>query len=814
MTEPARTFYSNRDENGEQKRSDRFARIKQALLTSPIHLCIERAHLVTDYFRHHDRPSEPMIVRKAGALAHILSEKSAKIFPDELIVGNVGAFRKSAIIQPELSGVFVNQEILWIGRRKTTPFQISWRDRFTLIFRIIPYWLFRNMVVRAFLPTRETREARGLTRRPKRLLRYVTEQLSPAYYLINVAAGIGHFIPNYEKIIKKGVTGCLAELEGRDDPFSRAARIACRGLVSFSRNLADEADRLAASEQDETRKRELLEIARITRRVPEHPAETFHEAVEALWLAHMTVCLEGINSAVSFGRIDQFLYPYYKRDIERGTITPDEARELILCFSAKCTEHVFHVSQAVSKYHGGFLVVQAAIVGGVDRAGNDAVNELTWLFLDVMEQSGLRDPNYQARMHKDSPLPYLHRAVEVARRGNGVPAFFSDDISIETLLAHGYPLEDARDYGVVGCVELAVPGKSFLSTDTALFNLPLCLELALNRGRRFGKRKRVGADTPDPRAFRSMDDVVGAFTAQVEFMVERMVDDLAIIDAGNRDYHPTPFSSLLVDGCSDSGQDVTEGGAIYNGSGVQGVGIADTADALAALDAVVFAEKTTALTDVVRALKRNFRGNDALRARLLSAPKFGNDTELPDRYADLAAHTYHTALTRYVNVRGGGYVAGFYSSTSHVAFGEKTGASPSGRSAGTSFAASLGAANGMDRLGPTALLNSVARVDARLAANGYATNLRFDPGVVSGDDGVSLLSSLIRGFFEEGGMEVQFNILDPEELIKARNNPGMYPGLVVRVAGYCAYFDDLPDIVKDEIINRTRLSFSGRGSVQ
>jgi len=754
-----------------------------------------------------------MLIRKAGALAHILGEKSAKIFPDELIVGNVGAFRKSAIIQPELSGVFVNQEILWIDKRKTTPFRISWRDRFTLLFRIIPYWLFRNMVVRAFFPSKETRESRGLSRRPRRLLRYITEQLSPAYYLINVAAGIGHFIPNYEKIIVKGTTGCLAELDGRDDPFSRAARIACRGLVRFSHNLADEAERLARSERDDTRKQELLEIARITRRVPEHPAETFHEALQALWLAHMTVCLEGVNSAVSFGRIDQFLSPYYKRDIERGVITPDKARELVLCFSAKCTEHVFHVSETVSKYHGGYLVVQAAIVGGVDRAGNDAVNDLTWLFLDVMEESGLRDPNYQARIHTDSPLPYIHRAVDVARRGNGVPAFFSDNVSIETLLAHGYPLEDARDYGVVGCVELAVPGKSFLSTDAALFNLPLCLELALNRGRRFGKRKRVGADTPDPSTFRSMRNVMEAFTSQVEFMVERMVDDLAIIDAGNRDNHPTPFSSLLVDGCRDSGKDVTEGGAIYNGSGVQGVGIADTADALAALDAVVFTEHAYALIDVIHALKRNFKGRDKLRARLLSALKFGNDHHLPDLYADKAAHIYHTAVTRHVNVRGGGYVAGFYSSTSHVAFGEKTGASPSGRTAKTPFAASLGAANGMDRLGPTALLNSVARVDAHLAANGYATNLRFDPATVSGSDGVPLLSSLIRGFFEEGGMEVQFNILDPEELVQAKNNPGMYPGLVVRVAGYCAYFDDLPDIVKDEIICRTRQSFGGGGNI-
>ncbi|MBN1571608.1 MAG: formate acetyltransferase [Deltaproteobacteria bacterium] len=779
-----------------EKRSDRFARIKENILSSKMHLCTERAWLITEYFKKYDDPKEPMIIRKAKAIRHLLRNKSAKIFDDELIVGNVGSHRKSAIIQPELSGVFVNQELLWIDKRETTPFQIPWSERLKFIFRIIPYWLTRNMIIRSFFPGRIGH-----------FLRYVVDQLSPTFYLINVAGGIGHFLPNYEKMVKIGIEGYLKEMEGMDGDLHRACRIVSEGLVDFAENLAIEAERQAAEEMDETRIFELHEIARILRKVPREGAETFHEAVQSLWLSHLTVCLEGINSAVSLSRVDQYLYPYYRRDMAEGRITREKAVEFLLCFSAKATEHVFHLSETISKCHGGYLVAQAAVVGGMDRNGNDAVNELTYVFLDVMERSGLRDPNYHARTHKGSPKEYVRRAVEVARKGNGVPGIFSDEAVISSLLHHGYLLEDARDYGIVGCVEPSIPGKSFLSTDTALFNLPMCLIFALNRGRTLKRRgKKVGADTPPPETFTTIEDVIGAFREQVEHMVLRMVKDLEVIDGGNRDFHPTPFSSMLVDGCIESGLDITAGGAIYNGSGVQGVGVADVADSLAAIKDAVFDRKICRLPELVTAMRDDFRSNPKLRVELLKTPKYGNDQKLPDEYADLVANIYHDVVSRYKNVRGGQYVPGFYSSTTHASFGEKTPALPSGRLKGMPFGASLSPANGMDKCGPTALLNSVSRVDAKLAANGYATNLKFDPGTLSGERGVEILGALTRGFFESGGMELQINVLDADTLLDARKNPGKYPGLVVRVAGYCAYFDDLPNIVKDEIIARTRLS--------
>lgn len=795
MTKPNSAFNDHNGSYEDMSTDKRFARIKQELLSTPMYLCPERAYLITEYFKKHDDSAEPMVIRKAKALRHLLKNKSTNIFDDELICGNVGSRRKSAIIQPELAGAFLSQELLWIDKRKTTPFQISWKDRLKLLFQILPYWLTRNMIVRSFIPGRI----------PK-LIRYAVEQLTATYYLVNVAAGIGHFLPNYEKMIKLGIKGYLKKLEGKESDFHKAVRIACEGLIEYSVHMSQEANRLADIEKNEARKAELKEIARICRKVPYEPAETFNEALQSLWLTHMAICLEGINSAISFGRMDQYLYPYYLNDLEKGRITPEKAKELLLCFSAKATEHVYMISSSASKYHGGYLVVQAAIVGGIDRDGKDAVNDLTYIFLDVMEESGLRDPNYQVRIHAGSPDKYLKRAVDVSRQGKGVPAFFSDEASIASLVSHGCQKEDAWDYGVVGCVELAIPGKSFLSTDSALFNIPFCLELALNSGKRLKGGSRIGAKTPDPLSFTAIEEVIEAFTEQVKYMVARMEGDIDIIDKGNRDYHPTPLSSMLVDGCIESGKDVTAGGAIYNGSGVQGVGIANVADSLAALDDVVFIRKTYTMSQVLKALKNNFVNNAKLHAKLIGAPKFGNDHSLPDEYAGLAAQIFHDALFQYKNIRGGSYVPGFYSSTCHVAFGEKMGASPDGRRAGEPFAASLGSVNGMDRQGPTALLNSIARIDSSLSPNGYAANLRFDTSTLAGDKGIEIMSALVKGFFDSGGMEMQINVLDPDMLVDARNNPGKYPGLVVRVAGYCAYFDDLPDIVKHEVITRTRIA--------
>ena len=777
----------------EEKVPDRFTRIRDVLMSESVWLCPERALLITEFFKKHDDKKDPMVVRKAKALRYLLAHKTVEIWPDEWIVGNVGTKRKSAIIQPDLAGVYMCEELLWIDKRKTTPHKISWPDRYKLLKKVIPYWLFKNMIFKAFKNHRA------------RFLQYVPEQLNATYYLINEAGGIGHFLPNYEKMIQLGIEGYLNLMAGMDGHLHHAAEIACEGLAEYALRLGEKARQQADQEKDPVRAEELKKIARTCWKVPMKPAKTFHEALQSLWLTHMTVCLEGLNSAVSFGRVDQYLYPYYKNDIAKGRITREEAFDLLLSFSAKTTEHMFLVSDRTSQYHGGFLVAQAATIGGMDKDGKDAVNDLTYLFLDVMAHARLRDPNYMARIHSGSPDEYVRRAVDVARMGNGVPGLFNDEPAIASLVRHGFPLTEARDYGIVGCVEPSFPGRSFFSTDAALMNLPLCLILALNKGRRLNSRSCIGAKTPHLKNLSSMEAVIEAFTAQVNHMVARMINDLQILEKGNRDFHPTPFSSMIVDGCIESGKDVTQGGALFNSSGVQGVGVADVADSLAALNTLVFEQEKYTLSEIVDVLQVNFNGNSKMQAELSNAPKFGNDLDMPDQYANQVAKIFHDALASFKNTRGGNYVPGYYSSTCHVGFGNRTEALPSGRNRGEPFAASLGSANGHDRRGVTALLNSVAKVDATLAMNGYALNLRFDKSTLAGEKGLRVMTALTKGFFRSGGMEMQLNVLDPDMLLDAKENPGKYPGIVVRVAGYCAYFDDLPINVKEEIIDRTRL---------
>lgn len=778
-----------------------------------VRLCPERAYLVTEFAREHDEEGEPAIVRQARALEYLLTRKKVIIFPGELIVGNAGTSRKCCIMQPELASAFMATELMWIDRRKTAPFKISLADRLRLATRVLPYWMRRAMPARMFGDAAT-------------MARYMKHQMNPTFYLINEAGGIGHFLPDYEKMLRLGTRGYMRELEGKGDDLHEGARIVCGALESWSERLAAEAERLASQQSDRNRRAELREVARICRKVPREPAETFHEALQSLWLTHLGVMLESLNSAVSFGRMDQYLYPYYQADIADGRLNRAEAMALLLQFSAKATEHVMLLSERISQYHGGHLVVQAAIVGGTDEAGADVVNDLTWLMLDVMERHRMRDPNYQARVHEGSPRDYLRRAIDVARQGYGVPALFNDGAVVPALVAHGYPADVARGYGIVGCVEPSIPGRSFLSTDAGLFNLPICLEMALNEGRRThvwdhvpltglatgaaGRAveriaPRQGAPTADPSTFTSMDDVIEAFRTQLDLMVDRMIDDFHMVEQANIDYHPTPLSSMLVEGCISSGLDLTQGGATYNSSGIQGVGVADVADSLAALDEVVFRQGKYTMEEVTEALRRDFEGRQPMRAALLKAPKYGNDQGPADHYAGLVVRMFHDSLARHRSRRGGAYVPGFYSVTCHVAFGELTGAAASGRRAGEAFASGIGPACGADRTGPTAMLNSVCSLDSSLMANGNALNMRFDPADIAGDKGLDILEGLVKGFFEKGGLEVQFNVLDPEMLADARANPGKYPDLVVRVAGYCAYFDDLPDSAKEEIINRTRL---------
>jgi len=498
----------------------------------------------------------------------------------------------------------------------------------------------------------------------------------------------------------------------------------------------------------------------------------------------------------------EVLWPYYQRDLAAGRLDPERAFELLGCYAIKLCEIVPVFSARATRFHGGLFNGQVVVVGGTDRQGRDATNDLSFLFLQLMDRLRTRQPNYHARIHRGSPPDYRERIAAALGAGSVSPALYNDEVIIPVLRARGVAEEDARDYATVGCVEPVAAAKSFMSTDAALLNLPLCLELALNDGRRFGRRRRIGAATAEAERCRSIDELIELFRVQLEFAVARLLADLQMIERANARWHPTPLTSTLVDGCLAAGRDVTEGGALYKGSGVQGVGVVEVGDSLAAVEEVVFRAHRASMADLVRACREGFRGHDRLRARLRKAPKYGNDDPRADVMVARVMDLFATCLAKAGrNTRGGDYAAGFYSVTSHQAFGEVVGALPSGRLSGAPFSSGLSPANGLDRAGPTAALRSVAGLPLHLAGNGVNFNLKLDPWVVS--DGPNRLRELIDGGFAAGCMQMQLNVLDPRILIEARDHPGRHPGLLVRVSGYSAYFDDLSPEMKQDIIDRT-----------
>lgn len=765
---------------------------------TPPALCGERAILVTRYFRSSEGKGDPTPLRKAGALAYVLANKRVCIYPRELLVGNFTARRVGGGLFPELHGVAMLEDLFRFPRRRVNPLVVSKEDRRRLLLEVLPYWAPRIMGLKA-LPFLEE-------------LRFLAEQANPKFHLVNEFAGVSHFVPDYEGLLARGTRGIREEasLRGTRAPegsesahFLRAVDVACAGLERFADRYAREAARLAAEEADGARRGELEGIAAACGRVPRLPARTFREALQSLLFAQIALNLESLDNSVSPGRLDQVLRPYYERDVTEGRLSPSEAYELLGCFAVKLCEIVPAFSLRGSRFHGGMFNGQVVVVGGTDRPGGNAVSELTYLFLDLMDELRTRQPNYHARIHPSNPAGYRNRIARALAAGAVSPALYNDEVIVPLLESRGIPREEARDYANVGCVEPVVAAKSFFSTDAALLNLPLCLELALNRGRRFGGWGRRGASTPPVEGCRSIEEVVDLFRVQVAAAVSRLLRELRGVERANARFHPTPLTSALLRGCIDRGIDASAGGALYNASGIQGVGVVEVGESLAALESVVFRDRRATMREVVRALKRNFRSSEPLRARLRSAPKYGNDVPEADRWVGRVMEVFGGALRGEKNTRGGSYAAGYYSVTSHVAFGKVVGALPSGRLAGEPYSSGISPTNGMDRRGPTAALLSQAALPLGFAQNGVNFNLQLDPWIVAGEEGAERLRSLVDGAFAAGCMQMQVNVLDPKVLLDARDHPGRYPGLLVRVSGYSAYFDDLSPEMKQEIIHRT-----------
>ena len=755
---------------------------------------------------------EPMILRQAKALTHVLQYIPVKIFPGELVVGAIVEKIPGATVYPEGVGLRVIPELEDLRTRHPRCFNIPNEEIRILKEEIDPYWINRSMPAYAEYIT------------PEKILDRLYAGAASSFILTEIA-GIGHVSINYPKLLSLGFEkiGEMAEEKIKkyeevetSDPeaidktvFYRSARVVSEGITKFAERYAEKAKEMAEEKKDPERRKELEEIAEICRWVPAKPPRTFHEAVQFIWFTQLALSLETYDGqAVSMGRIDQYLYPYYKKDVEEGILDKEKATELIECLWIKINELVPLFDSTVELFFGGLLNTQAATLSGMSEDGEDATNDLTYVILEATRRAALPVPNVHIRLHRKSPTKLLRTLAKIIASGTNNIAAFNDEVIIKSLTRKNIPLKEARNYATVGCVELAPFGTSFTSSDAALFNIALCLELALNNGESLMLGQKIGLETGNPTEFNSIDEVIEAFRKQVAYFVKLMAVGSNCFETVNMIVKPTPFLSLCVEDCFEAGRDITTGSARYNFTGVQGVGMADVADSLAALDKFVFKEKKVKMGELLKATRKNFERSEELRQLLINrSPKYGDDDELADKYAQLVARIYGEEVEKHRNVRNGWFIPGMYSVTAHIPFGYVTGALPSGRRAGEPVSNGASPAVGSGRKGLTAAIKSVAKVDYTLFPNGIAFTLTLDPNIVSGEEGIDVLASLIRTYTELGGMQIHFNVVDSKTLVEAQRCPQAYRNLVVRVAGYSAYFVDLAKDVQDEIIKRYQREF-------
>jgi formate C-acetyltransferase len=773
---------------------DRVDRLREGFLRGQREVCVERARYLTESYRQTE--GQPAVLRQARALEHILGHISVRIEPDELLAGNVTGKPLGAGIYPEGIAGRILGELSNLARRDCNTFAMAPDDEQELVESILPYWRGKTTEDRA-------RELWS----PAVTANF--EKVAP--FILTEIGGIGHMLINHQRVLERGLLAIIEEArtkrqEARDKAqrdFYEAAEIAGRAVISWANRYADEAQRLANTATDSCRD-ELLAIAEACRGVPAQPARTFREALQSILFMHYATQIESWDSAISVGRMDQFLYPVYRAEMEAGRLSHDRALELLACFYIKLSHSIPLFDADVTLAFSGLTNFANTVIGGVDGEGNDATNDLSYLMLEAMKRVRTPQPNFGVRLHKQAPREFRDAVVQAVADGIGNLQLFNDEMVIASLTNRGVPLEKARDYGIIGCVEQAVPGKSFTSSDAALLNLPLCLELALNNGRGRLFADQLGLPTGDPRGFTCIEDVIGAFRAQVEYLVGQMVEALAGLAQAHAERRPLPLASSLTDDCLTRGLDLTAGGACYNFTGVQGVGVAVVADSLAAIDWLVFDQKRITMEELLAALDTDFEGRESLRQMLLNkAPKYGNDDDDADRFAHLAAEIYCRAVEKHRNWRGGWYSPGLYSVTTHVAFGLMIGATPDGRHASQPLSQGVSPAQGRDRRGPTAALKSVAKLDHTLVSNGLALVQMLSLGASAREDATGVLGGLLEAYFALGGQELQWNLVDRATLIAAQQNPEAYRGLVVRVAGYSALFTDLNRVVQDELIART-----------
>ncbi len=806
----------------------------------------DRAVLLTESFK--ETESEPMITRKAKSFAHILRNIPITIRPLELIVGSSTKAPRGCQTFPEFSYEWLEGEFDTLATRSADPFYISEETKARL------------KEANAYWKGRTTSDLATEYMTPETRLAIEHNFFTPGNYFYN---GVGHVTVNYGKVLAIGLKGIKAEAQCelkkckitdgnyvKKSHFLNAVIISLDAVMEYAQRYSDLAREMAAKESDETRKKELLKISENCKNVPANGASSFYEACQSFWFIQQLVQMESSGHSISPGRFDQYMYPYYKKDIDAGKLTLEFAQELMDCVWVKLNDLCKCRDAASAEGFAGYSMFQNLICGGQNSEGIDATNDLSYMCIEASMHVMLPAPSLSIRVWNLSPHELMIKAAELTRTGIGLPAYYNDEVIIPSLISRGLTLQDARDYNIIGCVEPQKSGKTEGWHDAAFFNMLRPLELVFSQG--MDKGVRVSPETPSVLTMTSFDEFFNAYKTHSDYMVSLMVNSDNAIDVAHAERAPLPFLSSMLDDCIKRGKSSQEGGAVYNFTGPQGFGIANMTDALWAIKKLVFETKKYTMDDFKSAVENNFgKDMDSAMAQKLATQvvielhkkgavpneseiveiynkiaknnctedqkafyqkmlddiqgmdKFGNDKKEIDAFAREVAYVYTKELEKFENPRGGKFQAGLYPVSANVPLGAQTGATPDGRLAFTPIADGVSPAAGRDISGPTAAANSVSRLDHYIASNGTLYNMKFHPSALKGRAGLESFVSLVRGYFDQKGSHMQFNVVSRETLLDAQKHPENYKSLVVRVAGYSALFTTLSRSLQDDIISRT-----------
>lgn len=758
----------------------RIERLKAAMFANPREISLERALLYTA--SHQQTEGEPTILRRAKATAYILDHVEISIRADELIAGNRTVKPRAGIVSPEMDPYWLIKELEQFPTRPQDRFEIANEDKQIYREQLFPYWEKRSM--KDFINEQMTDEVK-------------TAVKTQIFSINQTDKGQGHIIIDYPRLLENGLGQLVDEMRSLtsrhpDNAFYQAALLLLEASQRHILRYSALAQEMSFACSDALRREELANIAEISRTIAVERPRGFYQACQLFWYMNIILQYESNASSLSLGRFDQYMLPFYQASLQQGE-DPQFLQELLESLWIKCNDIVLLRSTSSARYFAGFPTGYTILLGGLTETGRSAVNPLSFLCLDAYQNTQLPQPNLGVRVNELIDRPFLLKTAETIRIGTGIPQIFNDEVVVPAFLNRGVSLEDARDYSVVGCVELSIPGKTYGLHDIAMFNLLKVMEIVLleNEG----------------NANLSYDDLLEQIRHKICHYVKLMAQGSNICDIGHRDWAPVPLLSSFISDCLHNGKDITEGGARHNFSGVQGIGIANLSDSLHALKGIVFDQQRLSFDELIATLKANFSTpeGEQIRARLINRfEKYGNDIDVVDNISADLLRFYCKEVETYRNPRGGQFTPGSYTVSAHVPLGAVVGATPDGRYAGEQLAdGGLSPMLGQDAQGPTAVLKSVSKLDNYLLSNGTLLNVKFTPSTLEGQSGLNKLADFLGAFTKLKLQHIQFNVVNAETLRAAQAKPQDYAGLVVRVAGYSAFFVELSKEIQDDIIRRT-----------